>query len=88
MGFEAINVGTGSAVTVLELVAAFERASGRKVPYELAERRAGDLPAFWADAERAKVILKWMPSHTVDDMCKDTWNWQSQNIAGFKSTDT
>ena len=87
-GFEAINVGTGRAVTVLELVAAFERASGCKVPYELAERRTGDLPAFWADAERAKVILKWVPSHTVDDMCKDTWNWQSQNIAGFKSTDT
>ena len=88
LGFEAINVGTGSAVTVLELVAAFERASGRKVPYELVERRAGDLPAFWADTERAKAILKWVPRHTVDDMCKDTWNWQSQNIAGFKSTDT
>ena len=88
LGFEAINVGTGNAVTVLELVKAFERASGCKVPYEMVERRTGDLPAFWADAERAKVILKWVPSHTVDDMCKDTWNWQSQNIAGFKSTDT
>ena len=88
LGFEAINVGTGSAVTVLELVAAFERASGCKVPYELVERRTGDLPAFWADAERAKAILKWVPRHTVDDMCRDTWNWQSQNIAGFKSTDT
>ena len=87
-GFEAINVGTGSAVTVLELVKAFERASGCKVPYELVGRRTGDLPAFWADAERAKAILKWVPRHTVDDMCKDTWNWQSQNIVGFKATDT
>jgi UDP-glucose 4-epimerase len=88
LGFEANNVGTGSAVTVLELVKAFERASGCKVPYELVERRAGDVASSVADPRKAIDLMDWRAQNTVDDMCKDTWNWQSQNIAGFKSTDT
>ena len=81
-------MGTGSAVTVLELVAAFERASGRKVPYEMVERRAGDVASSVADPRKAIDLMDWRAQNTVDDMCKDTWNWQSQNIAGFKATDT
>ena len=88
LGFEAINVGTGSVVTVLELVAAFERASGCKVPYEMVDRRAGDVASSVADPRKAIDLMDWRAQNTVDDMCKDTWNWQSQNIAGFKSTDT
>ncbi|CUR60905.1 UDP-glucose 4-epimerase [metagenome] len=77
------NLGTGTGTSVLEVVKAFERASGRPVPYEVVGRRAGDLPAFWADASRAGEELGWHATHTIDDMCADTWRWQSQNPNGY-----
>ncbi|PUB26170.1 UDP-glucose 4-epimerase [Promicromonospora sp. AC04] len=79
----AFNLGTGTGTSVLELLKAFERAVGRELPYEIGPRRAGDLPAFWADPTRANTELGWRATKTIDDMCADTWRWQSQNPKGF-----
>jgi UDP-glucose 4-epimerase len=79
----AYNLGTGSGTSVLQLLHAFERAVGREVPYEVGPRRPGDLPAFWADPTRARTELGWEATRTIDDMCADTWRWQSANPQGF-----
>ncbi|WP_132992380.1 UDP-glucose 4-epimerase GalE [Gordonia zhaorongruii] len=77
------NLGSGQANSVLEVIAAFERASGRDIPYAVAPRRSGDLPAYWADPSKANRELGWEATRTIDDMCVDTWRWQSQNPDGF-----
>jgi len=79
----AFNLGTGTGTSVLALLKAFERAVGRELPYEIGPRRAGDLPAFWADPTRANTELGWHATKTIDDMCADTWRWQSANPQGF-----
>ena len=79
----AFNLGTGTGTSVLQLLKAFERAVGRELPYEFGPRRAGDLPAFWADPTRANTELGWYATKTIDDMCADTWRWQSKNPEGF-----
>ena len=81
--FEALNIGSGSGATVLELVAAFERASGVQIARKFAPRRDGDLPAFWADPAHAAERLGWQTSLSIDEMCRDTWRWQSDNPNGF-----
>lgn len=75
-GLHVWNLGTGNGVTVLELVAAFERAAGTRVPYRVEGRRPGDIAAIWADPSRAKAELGWSATLTIDDMCRDTWRWQ------------
>lgn len=82
------NLGTGQGTSVLEMIKAFERASGRPVPYHVVGRRAGDLPASWADPTRANEELGWVATRTVDDMCADTWRWQSQNPNGYEGPET
>ncbi|GAB17676.1 UDP-glucose 4-epimerase [Gordonia effusa NBRC 100432] len=77
------NLGTGQGVSVLEVVQAFERASGRPIPYEIAPRRAGDIAASYADPTRANDELGWRATKTIDDMCVDTWRWQSENPTGY-----
>ncbi|GAC81801.1 UDP-glucose 4-epimerase [Gordonia malaquae] len=77
------NLGSGSAVSVLDVVNAFSRASGRDIPYEIVPRRPGDLPAYWADPSKANDELGWKAIRTIDDMCADTWRWQSKNPNGF-----
>ena len=74
-GVEAINLGTGNGISVLELVNAFENANNMKLPYVIGPRRDGDLPAFWADATKAKELLGWEATHTVEDMCKSSWEF-------------
>lgn len=82
-GFDAINLGSGTGTSVLELVHTFERACGKSIPYELVARRPGDLAEYYADANKAKELLGWQTELTVDQMCADTWNWQSKNPHGY-----
>lgn len=77
------NLGTGTGVSVLELLHAFERAVGRELPYAVVDRRPGDLPAYWADPSKANRELEWVATRTVDDMCRDTWRWQKNNPTGY-----
>jgi UDP-glucose 4-epimerase len=78
------NLGTGRPASVLQLLAAFERAVGRPIPHTFVERRAGDLPSYFADATRAREDLGWTATHTLDEMCADAWRWQSANPAGYQ----
>ena len=73
----------GNQVTVLELVRAFEQASGRKVPHEVVARRPGDVAALWADPARARQLLGWSASRGIEAMCADTWRWQRDNPKGY-----
>lgn len=79
----AFNLGTGEGTSVLELLHAFERAAGKELPYEVGPRRAGDLPITYADPARAESELGWTAKKSIDDMCVDTWRWQSTNPNGF-----
>lgn len=76
-GWIAINLGCGHGYSVLEVIKAFEKASGRHVPYELADRREGDIAANWCDPTRAKNLLGWEATRTIDDMCRDAWAFES-----------
>lgn len=78
-GAEPFNLGTGNGVSVKELVDAFESATGVKVNHVYGPRRDGDLPAFWADATKARDVLGWTAEKTVEDMCRDSWNFIEQN---------
>ncbi|BDZ56352.1 UDP-glucose 4-epimerase [Barrientosiimonas humi] len=79
----AYNLGTGQGTSVMEVLRAFERAVGHDLPHEIAPRRAGDLPATYADPTRAERELGWKATKTIDDMCVDTWRWQSANPHGY-----
>ena len=83
--FEVLNIGSGSGATVLELVKAFERASGVQIARKFTPRRDGDLPAFWADPAHAVERLGWQTSLSIDEMCRDMWRWQSDNPNGFNA---
>jgi len=78
-----VNLGAGRGYSVLEVLKAFENASGRQVPYDVAARRPGDLPAYYADASLAASELGWRPQFGIEDMCRDAWRWQSQNPGGY-----
>ena len=80
-----INLGTGKGYSVLDMVKAFEKASGNKVPYEIVERRAGDIAKCYADPSYAKEVLGWSANKDIDDMCEDSWRWQSKNPNGYKA---
>ncbi len=82
-GCEAINVGTGQSATVLEMVAAFERASGRSVPYRIGPRRPGDVARMCADVAKARALMGWQAELGLDAMCSATWQWQSRNPTGY-----
>ena len=82
-GVEAVNLGTGQGYSVLEIVSAFEKASGQKIAYEFAPRRAGDIAMFYADPGKAKSLLGWQAELTLADMAQDSWRWISQNPNGF-----
>jgi UDP-glucose 4-epimerase len=78
-----VNLGTGEGYSVLEVVAAFEQACGKKIAYKFAPRRAGDVAKCYADATLAKELLGWSAKFGITQMCIDAWNWQSKNPAGF-----
>jgi UDP-glucose 4-epimerase len=76
IGWHAINLGTGKGYSVLEMVCAFEKASGRKVPYRVASRRAGDVAECYANPAKASEVLQWTAKRSLNDMCASTWDFQ------------
>ncbi|XP_078493743.1 UDP-glucose 4-epimerase-like isoform X2 [Ciona intestinalis] len=85
-GCKAFNLGTGTGYSVLEAVAAFEKASGKKVPFKFAPRRPGDLGNVHANPDLADKLLEWKADKTLEDMCVDLWRWQSMNPKGYEIT--
>lgn len=83
-GAEAYNLGTGQGSSVLDVIKTFEKATGQKVSYELTDRRPGDAAACFADASKAKERLGWETEKSLEDMCRDAWNWQTKNPDGYK----
>ena len=78
-----VNLGTGNGYSVLEMVKAFENASGKEVPYKIVERRAGDIAECFADPSFAREILGWEANRSIKEMCEDSWRWQSNNPNGY-----
>jgi len=78
-GVITVNLGTGKPYSVLEMIATFEKVSGKKIPYDLAERRSGDLAEYYANSDLAKIILGWQAKHGIERMCEDTWRFYSQS---------
>ena len=85
-GFKIYNLGTGNGYSVLQIVKAFEAASGRKVPYVIKPRRPGDIAECWADPSLAAKELHWKAERGIEKMCEDLWRWQSQNPYGFRGS--
>ena len=83
-GVNIINLGTGKGVSVLELVSAFEEATGVKIPKKIAPRRPGDGPVCYASTEKAKIELGWEAKKTLREACADTWHWQKNNPNGYE----
>ena len=83
-GVETINIGTGTGYSVLDIVKTFEKANSIKIPYRIADRRAGDVAECYADASKAALLLDWKAEKTLENMCIDTWNWQKQNPKGYE----
>lgn len=82
-GLHIYNLGTGNGYSVLEMVKAFEQASGKRVPYQIVERRPGDIAECWADPAKARKELEWQATRTLNEMTSDTWRWQSNNPKGY-----
>ena len=82
-GLLTVNLGTGRGYSVLEMVTAFSQASGRPVPYEIVERRPGDVASCYADPTHANAVLGWEAQRGIEEMCEDHWRWQKQNPEGF-----
>ncbi len=82
-GFSPINLGTGSAISVLEMVAAYEKACGRPIPYEIVERRAGDIAVSYAEPSLARQVLQWQAAETLETMCEDSWRFMKMNPNGL-----
>ncbi len=83
-GCFAVNLGTGRGYSVLDMVHAFEKASGKPIPYRIMERRPGDIASCYADPALAKTKLGWQAQFDIDRMCEDAWRWQSLNPNGFE----
>jgi len=79
----SINLGTGNGYSVLEMIKAFEKASGKRIAYKIAPRRAGDIATCFADPAYAKEVLNWEAEKGIDEMCEDGWRWQNQNPHGY-----
>ncbi|MCI8402977.1 MAG: UDP-glucose 4-epimerase GalE [Lachnospiraceae bacterium] len=83
-GVHIYNLGTGKGYSVLEVLHAFEKACGKELPYEIKPRRAGDIPTCYADPARACTELGWKAERGIEEMCEDSWRWQSQNPNGYE----
>ena len=83
-GVEVFNLGTGTGSSVLDVIKAFSKACGKELPYVVKPRRGGDIAANWCDASKAEREMGWKAQYDLDDMCRDSWNWQSHNPNGFE----
>lgn len=83
-GVETYNLCTGRGVSVLELIAAFSKAAGKEIPYQIAPRRPGDVASCYATAEKANQQIGWTAEKSIEEACEDSWRWQSQNPNGFR----
>ncbi|WP_227937392.1 UDP-glucose 4-epimerase GalE [Alkalihalobacillus deserti] len=83
-GADAYNLGTGNGYSVIEMVEAFEKASQRSVPYQLVDRRPGDVAICYADPSKAKAVLGWAATKGIEEMCADSWRWQNTNPNGYE----
>jgi UDP-glucose 4-epimerase len=83
-GVLTYNLGTGRGYSVLEMINAFEKASGKKIPFKIVDRRAGDIAACYADPTLAEKELGWSAELGLEEMCRDAWRWQSMNPDGYK----
>lgn len=84
-GVEIINLATGNGYSVLDVLHAFEKACGKKIPYQIEERRAGDIDKCFADPSYAKKAIGWKAENGIDEMCQDAWRWQKMNPNGYES---
>lgn len=84
-GISTYNLGTGQGVSVLELITAFSKACGKKIPYQIMPRRPGDIDSCYASSEKANKELNWMAEKTINQACEDYWRWQIQNPNGYNS---
>ncbi|HHU22744.1 MAG TPA: UDP-glucose 4-epimerase GalE [Clostridiales bacterium] len=85
-GLEIFNLGTGVGSSVLDIISAFERATGVKIPYEIVDRRPGDVAEYYANPKKAEKLLGWKAEKSLEDACRDTWNWQLKNPYGYKGS--
>ena len=85
-GVEVYNLGTGNGYSVLQVVAAFEKACGHAIPYEIKPRREGDIATCYCDPQKAREDLGWVAKYGIDEMCQDSWRWQSTNPDGYRTT--
>tara|TARA_B100000575_G_scaffold292716_1_gene301866 strand:+ start:973 stop:1989 length:1017 start_codon:yes stop_codon:yes gene_type:complete len=85
-GCDAFNLGTGKGTSVLELIEAFELATGQKVPYQISNKRSGDVATCFANPTKAKDKLSWMATRDIVEMCRDSWNWQKKHPMGYLSS--
>lgn len=83
-GHNIYNLGTGKGISVLELIAAFSKAAEKDIPYQITNRRPGDVASCYADPSKAEAELNWRAERTIDQACEDSWRWQSQNPNGYK----
>lgn len=86
-GVDAYNLGTGKGYSVLEMIHAFEQASGRSIPYAIIDRRPGDVAICYADSTKARVELGWAAERGIEDMCADAWRWQLNNPNGYEASE-
>lgn len=84
-GFNVFNLGTGNAYSVLELISTFEKITNKKVPYEIVDRRPGDIAECWSSPSLANSQLGWKAIYTLEDMLRDSWNWQIKNPEGYNT---
>jgi UDP-glucose 4-epimerase len=82
--YKIINLGTGIGYSVINLIEAFEKASQKKISYTIVGRRPGDIAECWSDPSLARKELGWVATHSLDEMMRDTWNWQKNNPDGYK----
>ena len=82
-GCEVFNLGTGCGYSVLDMVKSFEKVNGVAVPYVIADRRPGDIATCYADPAKSREVLGWQAQKNLEDMCRDSWNWQKNNPNGY-----